>query len=222
MLIRTGLGGQLSGSVGGVTASHNRYGQYLRNRTVPVNPNSERQQAVRQCFSECSIAWKSLTNAQRNAWNAYAAETPVLNKLGESVTLSGQAMFVRTNTWLSAAGFATETTAPPSPGLASLLANPEASVVTPTVVALEITGTVTNVAVQMGPPLSAGVTFFRSPYSFVAAEAVAAGGIEVTIPSSFPYGAPVVGQRRPVRITGQDDATRLSNAVELILTVVAN
>ena len=40
-----------SGSLSGVTYSHNRGGAYTRNRSIPVNPNTVQQQAVRNAFS---------------------------------------------------------------------------------------------------------------------------------------------------------------------------
>lgn len=222
MLIRTGLGGQLSGSVGGVTASHNRYGQYLRNRTVPVNPNTDRQQTVRQCFADCSIAWRGLTNAEREAWNAYAAGTPTLNRLGETVTLTGQAMFVRTNTWITSMyGGDPILTAPPSPGLASLVSgelqlDQSSNSLTTT---LEGSG-LDIVAVQIGIPISAGVRFYRSPFVLAGAvDGLSPGTQAITLAGTF--AALVIGQRRPIRIVGMDAQGRLSNAVEGIATVVA-
>lgn len=223
MLIRTGLGGQLSGSVGGVTASHNRYGQYLRNRTVPVNPNTDRQQAVREAFATATTSWRDLTNAQREAWTAYANQTPVLNRLGESVTLTGQAMYVRTNAWLLAAGYALLPDAPPSPGLATLTIdrdqiNVDAS--TATISVAGTTGTVTEAALQIGPPLSAGKTFFKGPYTFVASSTNTGGGYSFAVPADIRYGVLVTGQRRPIRMAGQDADGRLSSSIDIVVEVV--
>ena len=39
-IMKTTIVGPLSGSFGGLTASHNRGGQYLRQRSTPTNPNS--------------------------------------------------------------------------------------------------------------------------------------------------------------------------------------
>ena len=120
MLIRTGFGGQLSGSVGGVVASHNKGGAYLRNRTVPTNPNSARQLTARMALASASQAWAVLTQVQRDGWNAYAAATPLVNRLGESITVSGFNMYIRTNSFLASSGESAIDDAPLTPGQSSL------------------------------------------------------------------------------------------------------
>jgi hypothetical protein len=87
-----------SGSMNGVTASHNKGGQYFRRRAIPVNPNTAAQAAARAALSTLTTEWGTvLTEAQRQAWNEYAQVVPVTNKLGESIKLSGQQMFIRGN-----------------------------------------------------------------------------------------------------------------------------
>ena len=92
----------MSGSAGGKTYSRNRYGAYIRNRSIPVNPSSSRQQAARNAFSAAAVYWSStLTAAERTAWNDYAAAVPVLNAVGDTVYLTGFAMFLRScSLWL--------------------------------------------------------------------------------------------------------------------------
>jgi hypothetical protein len=78
--------------------SRNRYGAYKRNRSVPVNPNTTRQSVIRAILSGLSIAWgQTLTQAQRDSWNVYGANTPWLNRLGQVVHLTGQAHYIRSN-----------------------------------------------------------------------------------------------------------------------------
>jgi hypothetical protein len=92
-------GQQRSGSAGGTVWSRNRFGAYIRNRTVPVNPNTDRQVAIRNAVRALTIAWhNTLTQAQRNAWEAYAANVVWKNKLGQSVLLTGLNHYVRSNT----------------------------------------------------------------------------------------------------------------------------
>lgn len=91
-------GQQVSGSAGGTTYSHNRFGAYMRNRSVPVNPNTDRQVIVRNAVNALTIAWQNtLTEAQRGQWAAYAANVPWINKLGQSVFLTALNMYVRSN-----------------------------------------------------------------------------------------------------------------------------
>ena len=224
MLIRSGMGMQLSGSVGGVVASRNAGGAYLRNRTVPVNPNSVRQQTARLAFAAATIAWRGLTAAQRGAWDAYAIETPLLNRLGESITVSGSSHYVRTNAFLLGLSEARIDAAPASPGLSTL----------GSVTSLEFeTGgggfefvTVGNTALgvaifQFGPPVSAGVSFFKGPFSRIASVALTATGAANTPnqPAGFRYGTPLLGERRFARIAGIDEQGRLSNSIILPVVV---
>lgn len=90
---------QVSGSVGGLTYAHNRGGMYARARSLVTNPNTEAQQAVRDAVRELTDAWTNiLTDADRDAWNLYAFNTPMLNKLGDLTKRSGQNMYIRGNT----------------------------------------------------------------------------------------------------------------------------
>lgn len=92
---------QMSGSLGGTTYARNRFGNYMRSRTKPVNPNSTLQQGVRDSLSALTEFWKNeLDAAQRIAWATYAAAIAVKNRLGESVYLTGFNHFIRSNTEL--------------------------------------------------------------------------------------------------------------------------
>lgn len=91
----------MSGSIAGNTFSRNRYGAYARSRSVPVNPNTARQQTVRNSLAALTMVWsQTLTAAQRAAWNLYAANVVMTNRLGESINLSGFNHFLRSNSLL--------------------------------------------------------------------------------------------------------------------------
>lgn len=98
MLIKSALATQMSGSIGGLTASRSKSGAYFRARSVPVNPNSTAQQLARSAMTELVTAWiETLTQAQRDAWADYAANVTVTNRLGDAINVSGQNMYVRCN-----------------------------------------------------------------------------------------------------------------------------
>jgi hypothetical protein len=98
MKIKSGLITEASGSLGGMTASHNRGGLYLRARTIPVNPNTPQQQAVRTHVSNLSSLWLSvLTPAQRASWDLYALNVPLPDRLGEPRNVGGLQMYIRSN-----------------------------------------------------------------------------------------------------------------------------
>lgn len=87
-----------SGSVGGVTYSHNRSGMYRRARAIPVNPNTPNQVQVRSALTSLVTAWtETLTDAERAAWDLYGQNVPVINPLGASITLSGQNWYIGAN-----------------------------------------------------------------------------------------------------------------------------
>jgi hypothetical protein len=96
---------QASGSIAGSTFSHNRGGMYIRARATPTNPNSPQQQAVRTAVGTLVNHWtNTLSAAQRAAWDVYAENTPLIDRLGEARNVGGLGMYVRTNTPILQAG----------------------------------------------------------------------------------------------------------------------
>ena len=89
---------QMAGSIGGNTYARNRYGNYVRARTKPINPNTALQIANRAALAELTVRWSSiLTAVQRTAWNLYGSSVVMTNRLGESVNLSGFNHYIRSN-----------------------------------------------------------------------------------------------------------------------------
>lgn len=108
--------GAISGSIGGQTYSHNKGGPYVRRRSIPTNPNSERQQAVRTILGILSAAWtNTLTAAQRATWSVYAEANTVQNALGQAIKLTGLAWYLRCGARLLDAGGTAPTDAPTVP-----------------------------------------------------------------------------------------------------------
>jgi len=96
---------QLSGSIAGNTFARNHYGNYVRARTVPINPNTSRQQAVKNYMSSLTTAWgETLTAAQRTAWGLYGKSVAMTNRLGETMFLTGANHYVRSNVPILQAG----------------------------------------------------------------------------------------------------------------------
>jgi len=105
MIFSPGLvASQLSGSVGGTTASRNRGGQYFRARAIPSTVTSTAAQAAKSRLSGRSQAWAGLTDAQRDSWTRWARLNPVINALGRTITLSGHQAYIALNTRLLHAG----------------------------------------------------------------------------------------------------------------------
>lgn len=86
----------IRGSIGGTVFSRNANGNYARNRTTPVNPQTPEQTAVRNQLAGLSSTWGTLTEQQINSWIA-AATGPLgayTNRLGEPAQYTGQQLYM--------------------------------------------------------------------------------------------------------------------------------
>lgn len=95
------LGGGVAdarGSVGGIVFSRNRGGSYIRNRTVPTDPGTTQQVAIRVHLANLANHWvNTLTAAKRALWDAYADAVHLPNSLGQDRNVGGLGMYCRTN-----------------------------------------------------------------------------------------------------------------------------
>lgn len=221
-LIRFGEGQQRSGSIGATVYSHNRFGAYIRARSVPVNPNTARQVAARNATRSISIAWQNtLTQDQRDAWNVYAANVSWTNKLGDTVNLTGLNHYLRSNSIRVQNGIARVDAAP----VIFTLATAELALA---VTASEATQDLTIDGdpgaawigeadawqfYSMGIPQSGGIGFFGGPYRQI--RAVPGAGpppFPQVIPAAFPFAE---GQRLWVRSRIARGDGRLSEFAEV-------
>lgn len=89
---------QVSGSIAGTVHARNRFGNYIRPRTKPVNPHSDRQEFIRAALSHLAEYWHhTLNDVERGLWNTYAAAVAMTNRIGETIHLTGFNHFLRTN-----------------------------------------------------------------------------------------------------------------------------
>lgn len=115
------MAGQISGSIGATTFSHNRGGTYARRRAIPVTSTTVSALAAKARLTNASQSWGSLTSAQRLAWSVWAQMNPVTDTLGDKITLTGHAAYVMLTTRLLQAGLTAVTTPPVVTAPASLL-----------------------------------------------------------------------------------------------------
>lgn len=86
------------GSVASNTYQGNPYGQLVRSRVVPVNPNTPRQVQTKVSLDIIQSRWATtLTQAQRDGWEDYASETPLPNKFGGTHLVPGRLHYIRSN-----------------------------------------------------------------------------------------------------------------------------
>jgi len=167
---------QMSGSIAGTTHARNRFGNYCRARTKPVNPRSSRQSAVRSLVMMLAEQWREspMTDNIRLAWQVYANSVNWTNALGESVTLTGFNMFIRSNIARITAGLDLVTAAPVDLGLPS---GDETLVFTAFESTQKINITFDDTAdwcteddaamsIEMGCPQSPSHGFFNGPWRF--------------------------------------------------------
>lgn len=196
-LVKFGAGViDMRGSIAGTTFSKNRFGQYARARTKPVNPNTTRQDAVRSGVAEATARWsETLNNASRILWNEYAALVAMKNRLGETVFLSGFNHYIRSNAFRISLGFAAIDAAP---AIGELPAQDPSLAMAPIAAAQQLDVSFDNTMdwanetggvlfIHQGQPQNPQRFFFGGPYRWC----TCVGGDDVTPPVS-PEPAPAV------------------------------
>src|ERR1039458_2981487 len=86
-----------SGKCGGTVWQRNRFCQYSYPAFVPYNPRSPAQCAIRGVFATVSKRWRTLTQAQRDAWIAVARTIKSKPRLFQCGALTGCQLFVKVN-----------------------------------------------------------------------------------------------------------------------------
>lgn len=90
--------GEMRGKVGGVVWSRNKGGPYLRLRSTPTNPNTARQQAVRNYVGWCATTWSEvLTEPEREQWREWAETHSWTNSLGITIFLTALDWYTMVN-----------------------------------------------------------------------------------------------------------------------------
>jgi len=220
----------VSGSIGGVTYSHNRGGMYTRGRATPTNPNSAAQQAARNAFGSLATAWSGiLTQAQRDGWTLYATNTPLTDAFGEPLTLTGQQMYNRCNTPRLRSGEARVDAFPVTFGQANLTqAMPTWS--TPTLsVYYDNTDAWANAVggfliIQTSPIVGPAINFHKAPFRWLTNEDGAV--VPPTAPKTTAVDAfgntlsAFIGNRTYVKIRASDADGRLSPTQTFMIDLV--
>ena len=194
-LVNYAEGQQRSGRLGASIYSHNRYGQYIRAGSIPVNPNTDRQVAVRNAVRALTIAWQNtLTQGQRDGWETYASNIAWTNKVGQQVKLTGLNHYVRSNTIMVSLGFARADDAPVIFNLATaeLSLGCTASEATQILsLTFDDTATWANEAgafqhFYMGLPQNGAIKFFGGPYRYIVSGAGVVPAVS-PIPATAPF-----------------------------------
>jgi len=177
---------QMSGSIAGTTHARNRYGNYARARTKPVNPNTALQVQVRAIIADLTARWsQTLTDDQRTAWNLYGSNVAMKNRLGEVIKLTGFNHYIRSNANLRRLGL---TLVDNGPVIFELPAKDPTFAITGTEAPNNITATFDNtmawaiedggiLVMFQGQPQNAQRNFFAGPWRlWTAVEGIDPGG----------------------------------------------
>jgi hypothetical protein len=212
-----------SGKIGGHVASRNRGGAYLRTKVTPVNPQTSSQLGARARLTGRSQAWKGLTQAQREAWNAAIAGYARTDIFGSLKNPSGFNLYQRINNNLLTVG-ATVILSPALPAaVATVLIVSLTATVAGQLMPLVLSGAVpagAAVKVFATAPQSPGVSFVKSEYRLITT-LPAATGTPVALGALYTakFGAFVAGQKIFVKLefintlTGQNSTPQQTFAI---------
>ena len=99
------LTNRVRGSIGDRTFSANASGPYVRQRVVPLNPDTPLQQQVRRGFRRIVRRWSGwLDDDARSRWNAYARAMVRTSPIKRTAHPSGRDEFLRLNLMRQAFG----------------------------------------------------------------------------------------------------------------------
>jgi hypothetical protein len=191
------LGPPQSGSAAGDTASRNRFGQYYRSRSSPVQPRTPAQLNQRARMSTNAAGWRALTDAQRAGWASLGSSISRNDALGQAYTLNGFMAYCSVNNNLLSAGDSILSAAPAIITPGDLLT----ATITLTAVAFSVAYTATPLAtgvrlfIFVSPQTSAGVSFQADYRLLTVTAAAAASPANILAAYTAKFGVPVVGNR---------------------------
>lgn len=202
---------KLNGSV----FSKNRGGSYLRNKVTPVNPQTSFQTAVRAALTAASQSWRTLLQAERDAWSAAVADFARTDIFGDIKNPSGINLYNKLYLNANTIG-GTPLTTPP--GVVTIPGVPDAAVTTDSAPqTFDITSGLASVPagqawiVRATSNQSPGKTFVKSEYRIIA---VLPSGTALPYTGIADYtakfGAVVAGQKIGWSVEAMDDTAYIA------------
>lgn len=197
------------GKINGSVASKNRAGAYVRVKVSGVNPQTTFQMAIRNLLTTLSQAWRSLTEAQRSAWNAAVGDYARTDVFGNLRNPTGKNLYTRLNSNLDSIGVAA-ISSPPAPAGggeavvgAIVMTNGGAKTV-----AHNVTAATHALQVWATPPVSAGKSFLKGQYRLLQVIAPAgASPTDISTAYEARFGEPAVGSKVGIRLVSINDTT---------------
>lgn len=142
----------------------------------------------------------TLDVAQREAWQLYASQVPITNRLGDSIFLSGQNMFIRTNSVVDQIGAVAQQNAPTQfdTGDAGTVTLDSVTALTDAIgVAFDNTQAWANdddgfLAIYVSRPQNPSINFMKGPFRLagtIDGDAITPPTSPATLTSPFPIAA---------------------------------
>lgn len=216
----------IRGKLAGTVFSKNRAGAFIRTKVTPTNRRTPAQAAARSKFSALSAAWRNLTGPQRASWQAQATNVAGTDVFGNAKTISGQQLFVGTNSNFLQLGQAVVNTAPASkaptytgmPRAESALTGTTMSGLA--LIMSDVVGADTKFLVAATEPLSPGIYNADGKYRSLGVVATPGVAMDIIIPYSTKFGSTTAGQKIFIEMTPVSISTGKSSA-KIILQLIA-
>lgn len=197
------------GKLGGHVLSKNRGGAYARTKVTPVNPQTTFQLAARNLLSTLSQGWRTLTQVQRDGWNAAVSSFQRTDIFGDLRTPTGKNLYLALNANLDGVGTSPNSNAPNPEGVEAVTAG--AFVMTnggAKTIAHNVTGANYPIQIWATPGVSAGKEFLKNDYRLIQSIAgAAASPTDISTAYEARFGEPAVGTRVGVKLVVVNETT---------------
>lgn len=215
---------KLNGSV----LAKNKGGNYMRNKTTPVNPQTAAQLAKRAAFGAFSSEFRGLGADNIAAWNAAAGDFPYFDIFGDSRTLSGSQLYVKLNNNLAQVS-APSLSFPPTPrGAGAVLLNEATFSLGSSELVLDtdLVGAPAGYGwiVEATRQLSPGIRFYKNEYRQIDTTATSTPPTAADLYDKYVsrFGAPALDSNISIRVRIVNTATGESSVVSAVKAVVGS
>ncbi len=82
-----------SGSTGRLTWANGNGGLTMKEKPIPKNPKSERQEAVRQSLALANTTWTAMSKSARDSWEAWGKTLVKYDRLKNKLVINGWSAF---------------------------------------------------------------------------------------------------------------------------------
>ncbi len=82
-----------SGSTGRLTWANGNGGLTMKNKPIPKNPKSTRQEAIRHSLALANTAWTSMSKTARDSWEAWGKTLVKYDRLKNKLVINGWSAF---------------------------------------------------------------------------------------------------------------------------------